>query len=86
MLDFSIGTTTMNIYTHAVDASHRKAIEALERELFVVLDHSGLQTESGLADAPTRKWRIDLRSRVVFMQVDSKCAHHSGGTRAHVSG
>jgi len=28
--------TTLNIYTHAVDASHRKAIEASERELFVV--------------------------------------------------
>ena len=26
--------TTLNIYTHVVDASHRKAIEALERELF----------------------------------------------------
>jgi integrase len=33
--------TTLNIYTHAVDASYRKAIEAVERELFVVLDHSG---------------------------------------------
>jgi hypothetical protein len=27
-------STTLNIYTHAVDASHRKAIEAVERELF----------------------------------------------------
>ena len=44
--------TTLNIYTHAVDASHRKAIEALERELFVVLDHSGLQTAAGLERAP----------------------------------
>ena len=44
--------TTLNIYTHAVDASHRRAIEALERELFVVLDHSGLQTAAGLASAP----------------------------------
>jgi integrase len=43
--------TTMNIYTHAVDASHRKAIEAVERELFVVLDHSGLQTAEGLESA-----------------------------------
>jgi len=42
---------TMNIYTHAVDASHRKAIEAVERELFVVLDHSGLQTDAGLESA-----------------------------------
>jgi hypothetical protein len=27
-------STTVNIYTHVVDASHRKAIEAVERELF----------------------------------------------------
>jgi C4-dicarboxylate-specific signal transduction histidine kinase len=27
-------STTLNIYTHVVDASHRQAIEALERELF----------------------------------------------------
>jgi hypothetical protein len=27
-------STTLNIYTHVVDASHRKAIEALEREFF----------------------------------------------------
>jgi integrase len=44
-------STTLNIYTHAVDASHRKAIEAVERELFVVLDHSGLQTAAGLENA-----------------------------------
>lgn len=25
---------TLNIYTHVVDASHRKAMEAVERELF----------------------------------------------------
>jgi hypothetical protein len=35
----------------AQDASHRKAIEAVERELFVVLDHSGLQTPAGLENA-----------------------------------
>ena len=44
--------TTLNIYTHVVDASHRKAIEAVERELFAVLDHSGLQTVAGLESAP----------------------------------
>jgi len=27
-------STTLNIYTHVVEASHRAAIEALERELF----------------------------------------------------
>jgi len=45
-------STTLNIYTHAVDASHRKAIEAVERELFVVLDHSGLQTATQLENPP----------------------------------
>jgi hypothetical protein len=32
--------TTLNIYTHVVDASHRKAIEALERELFPTVPKS----------------------------------------------
>jgi site-specific recombinase XerD len=27
-------STTLNIYTHVVETSHRHAIEALERELF----------------------------------------------------
>jgi hypothetical protein len=39
--------TTLNIYTHVVDASHGNAIEAVERELVGVLDHSGLQTAAG---------------------------------------
>ena len=33
-------STTLNIYTHVVDASHRKAIEALERELFPTVPKS----------------------------------------------
>jgi integrase len=33
-LGHSSVSTTLNIYTHVVDASHRQAIEALERELF----------------------------------------------------
>jgi len=34
--------TTPDIYTYAVDASlHRSAVEAVERELFVILDPSG---------------------------------------------
>jgi site-specific recombinase XerC len=51
--------TTLNIYTHAVDASHRKAIEAVERELFVVLDHSGLQTAAGVERAPAASDRVN---------------------------
>ena len=52
-------STTLNIYTHAVDASHRRAIEALERELFVVLDHSGLQTAAGLEGAEPARGAVD---------------------------
>ena len=54
-------STTLNIYTHAVDASHRKAIEAVERELFVVLDHSGLQTAAGLENAPAASDALNWR-------------------------
>jgi integrase len=32
--------TTLNIYTHVVDASHRDAIEALERQLFPTVPKS----------------------------------------------
>lgn len=32
--------TTLNIYTHVVDASHRQAIEALERQLFPTVPKS----------------------------------------------
>jgi hypothetical protein len=33
-------STTLNIYTHVVDASHRQAIEALERQLFPTVPKS----------------------------------------------
>ena len=29
-------STTLNIYTHVVDASHRKAVEAVEERLIVL--------------------------------------------------
>jgi integrase len=32
--------TTLNIYTHVVDGSHRQAIEALERQLFPTVPKS----------------------------------------------
>ena len=35
--------TTLNIYTHVVDASHRQAVEAVEDRLFVELDSNGLE-------------------------------------------
>jgi integrase len=42
--------TTLNIYTHVVDASHRKAIEAVERELFELVP-SGPKSPDRLAEA-----------------------------------
>lgn len=39
-------STTLNIYTHVVDASHRKAIEALERELFPSVPKSADRAEA----------------------------------------
>ena len=46
--------TTLNIYTHVVDASHRKAIEALERESFPTVPKSptgGKAADSASADS-----------------------------------
>jgi integrase len=37
--------TTLNIYTHVVDASHRKAIEAVERELFPTVPKSPIGSQ-----------------------------------------
>jgi hypothetical protein len=44
-------STTLNIYTHVVDASHRSAVEAVEERLFVDLDSNGLESENTLASA-----------------------------------
>jgi hypothetical protein len=48
--------TTLNIYTHVVDASHRKAIEALERELFPSVPK--LPDGPKPADSATRDFRV----------------------------
>ena len=37
--------TTLNIYTHVVDASHRRAVEAVEERLFLELDPNGPKTD-----------------------------------------
>jgi integrase len=44
-------STTLNIYTHVVDASHRKAVEELEERLFGEMDCFGLKS-STTADQP----------------------------------
>jgi integrase len=43
--------TTLNIYTHVVDASHRLAVEAVEERLFVDLDSNGLELAQALESA-----------------------------------
>src|SRR5262245_49557969 len=37
-------STTLNIYTHVIDASHRNAVEALEERLFGEMDCFGLNS------------------------------------------
>ena len=49
-------STTLNIYTHVVDASHRKAIEALERELFPSVPK--LPDGSKPANSASRDFRV----------------------------
>ena len=46
-------STTLNIYTHVVDASHRKAIEAVERELFPTVPKfdGGLEQAAPVSDS-----------------------------------
>jgi integrase len=39
-------STTLNIYPHVVDASHRQAIDAAEERLFGELDGSGLKSST----------------------------------------
>jgi integrase len=49
-------STTLNIYTHVVDASHRKAIERLERELFPSVPK--LPDGSKPANSASRDFRV----------------------------
>ena len=44
-------STTLNVYTHVVDASHRSAVEAVEDRLFVDLDSNGLESARALENA-----------------------------------
>jgi integrase len=47
-------STTLNIYTHVVDASHRAAIEQVERQLFPTVPKSQ-EADSGPASASATK-------------------------------
>ena len=66
--------TTLNIYTHVVDASHRKAVEAVEERLFVELDPNGPKwaivprTSSPASGVVVRVW---LASRSAQLNKDS---------------
>lgn len=46
-------STTLNIYTHVVDASHRQAVEAVEKRLFADVDPSGPKLAIGPSEAAT---------------------------------
>jgi hypothetical protein len=41
-------STTLNIYTHVVDASHRKAVEAVEERIFGETDCFGLKSSTAV--------------------------------------
>ena len=43
--------TTLGIYTHVVDASHRSTVEAVEDRLFVELARNGPKLTTELEDA-----------------------------------
>ena len=44
-------STTLNIYTHVVDASHRQAVEDVEQRLFGDLDPNGPKLRGSLETA-----------------------------------
>jgi hypothetical protein len=45
-------STTLNLYTHVVEASHRKAVEEVEERLFGKTDCSALKSAAGAETAP----------------------------------
>lgn len=51
--------TTLNIYTHAVDASDRRAIEAVERDVFVVWPPVDYKRASGPEEAQPPSSAVD---------------------------
>jgi len=54
-------STTLNVYTHVVDASHRSAVEAVEDRLFVDLVSNGLESAKALEQAvPVTQCELNL--------------------------
>jgi integrase len=50
-------STTLNIYTHVVDASHRRAVEEVEQRLFGDLDPNGPKLRAPLeTPTPANDW------------------------------
>ena len=52
-------STTLNVYMHVVDASHRSAVEAVEDRLFVDLDSNGLESSRALENATPASNRVN---------------------------
>jgi hypothetical protein len=52
-------TSTLNIYTHVVDASHRRAVEEVEQRVFGDLDPNGLKLPGSLETATAASSRIN---------------------------
>jgi integrase len=50
-------STTLGIYTHVVDASHRSAVEAVEERLFSESDANGRNLADELKSADAGKYR-----------------------------
>jgi Phage integrase family len=57
-------STTLNTYTHVVDASHRTAVEALEARLFAVLHPNGPKLATASEDARRRQVLRILKVRI----------------------
>jgi hypothetical protein len=58
LLGYASVSTTLNIYTHVVDASHREAAEAVEERLFREMDRLGLKSSTGADHLATRSTSI----------------------------
>jgi hypothetical protein len=69
-------STTLNIYTHVVDALHRAAVEAVERRLFGDLDPNGPKlaiviAASSSTSAQQNEWRDPSPHKSSLVTVDN---------------
>jgi hypothetical protein len=67
--------TTLNVYTHLVDGSHRKAVEAVEQRLVFELDPNGPESANAArTTSPT--------SSRNFLRLNRKSAAASAGGKS----